>query len=406
MGTVLACLLAAFFLSPVSRRWSFVDLHVYREAGQAVLNGTHLYDVRFPGNLAFTYPPLSAVLFTILTLAPMSALEPIVTAASIALLPLLLLFALRLPPVSSWLTSRQARWLSISAAAGALLLEPMWTTLRYGQLNVLIAVLVLYDLSRPDGFRWKGVGIGLATGLKLTPGLFALYLLLTRRYRAAAVSLGTFAGTVVVGWAVLPREAAQFWSGAFLDPARPGRIENAINQSLRGAYARVLHTPDVQALYLGTALVVGAAGMVLAARAGRRGDEAAGFSLCAVTGLLVSPVSWSHHWVLAIPVLLLFGLRAYRRGSALALAGVGLATAIGYGQMIRWVPINDHGHAELHLDFIQQLLADAYVLIGLGVVAAATWSAMRRARARESGRDRSGRALLAETRVPDPVRRA
>ena len=75
------------------------------------------------------------------------------------------------------------------ASAAAIWLEPVWTTLRYGQIDLLIGALVLYDLSRPDSSRWKGAGIGLAMALKLTPAIFALYLLLSRRYRAAAVSV-------------------------------------------------------------------------------------------------------------------------------------------------------------------------------------------------------------------------
>jgi len=133
--------------SPLGHHWPFVDLEVYRLGGHAILNGAHLYELLFPGALAFTYPPLSAMAFTLL--APLR--------------------------------------LALLAAAGALWLEPMWSTLHYGQIDLLIAALVLYDLSRPDASRWKGAPIGLATGLKLTPAIFAVYLLLSRRYRAAAV---------------------------------------------------------------------------------------------------------------------------------------------------------------------------------------------------------------------------
>ena len=283
------------------------------------MNGAHLYALRFPGALAFTYPPLSAVAFTLLASLRLAVLKPLVTAASIVLLPAMLGFALRVPPMSRGMSRDQAVRLALLAAAAALWLEPVWTTLRYGQIDLLIATLILYDLSRPDASRWKGAGIGLAIGLKLTPAIFAVYLLLSRRYRAAAVSLAVFAGTVVLGFAVASGDSGEFWGGAFIDPRRVGRIENAANQTLRGAYARLEHSTNVEVWWLATAVIVGVIGMLLAARAGRRGDDVKGFSLCALTGLLISPISWSHHWVLAIPALLLFAVNALRIPSCISI---------------------------------------------------------------------------------------
>ena len=373
------CSVAAFLVSPLSWGWSFVDLEVYRGGGQALLDGTRLYHLHYHGFLDFTYPPFAAVAFAPLTLAPLAVLKPIVTVVNIVLLPVVLRFALRLPPVSGWLTGEQATRLALVGGAAAIWLEPMWSTLGYGQINVVIAALVLGDLARPDAARTKGLGIGLATGLKLTPGLFVVYLLLTRRYRAAAVSLAGFAATVAAGFALAPQAAADYWGGAFADPGRVGRIENAANQTLRGAFARLLHTLDVDAWWLGTAVAVGALGLALAARAGRRGDDACGFSLCALTGLLVSPISWSHHWVLAIPVLLLFAVRLHRRRRRWALAAAGLAAVVGYSQLIHWVPHPHPGplHAELHLDALQLLAADAYVLIAVLALAGALLAGLR-----------------------------
>jgi hypothetical protein len=162
-----------------------------------------------------------------------------------------------------------------------------------------------------------------------------------------------------------------------------GRIENAANQSLRGAFARTLHSLNVGPWWLTAALLAGAAGLALAAAAARRGDEASAFSICAITALLISPVSWSHHWVLAIPVLLLCSVRAYRRRSALGLAAAAAATALACSGIISSVPIGQHRHAELHLDGAQLLRADAYVIVGLAfLVASAGLPAQRRLRRR------------------------
>jgi alpha-1,2-mannosyltransferase len=368
---------AVLLTSHLGSGWPYVDLAVYREGGKAVLSGAHLYDLRFPGALAFTYPPVAALAFTLLVPFGMALLEPLVTALSLLLLPAALALALRLRPVNTWLTVAQSLQVALVCSALAVWLEPVWTTLRYGQIDVLIVALVLFDLTRGRRSRWQGAGIGFAAGLKLTPAIFALYLLLTHRVRAATVSLAVFAATVALGFVLVPGDASSFWGGVFVDSSRVGRAENAANQSLRGAYVRLAHSLSVAPLWLVSATAVGALGIALAAHAGRRGDEARGYSLCALSGLLVSPVSWSHHWVLAVPALMLLGLAALRRASVRVLAACGVAAAVALSHMIWWVPVNHPAHSELHLDALQLVWADAYVLVALSALAAAAWSVAR-----------------------------
>jgi hypothetical protein len=369
--------IVALLLSHMGRGWPFVDLDVYRRGGEAVLGGRGLYGLRFPGALAFTYPPIGALLFTALVPLRMSVLEPLFTGASMVLLPVTFMLALRLAPARERLTRGRAACVALIAAAGALWLEPVWTALRYGQIDLLIAALVLYDLSRDGRRRWQGLATGLAAGLKLTPAIFVVYLLLTRRSRAAALALVTFAATVVIGFALIPRDASTFWGGAFADPSRVGRPENAANQSLRGAYVRLLHSLSVSPVWVLSAIAVGALGMALAARAGRSGDDVRGFSLCALTALLISPVSWSHHWALAAPALLLLGWSAVRVRSRVGLLAFALAAAVGLSHVIWWVPVNHPPHSELHLDVLQLLYANAYVLIAVLVLLTAAWSGAR-----------------------------
>ncbi len=364
-----AASLAVFFLTPLGHHWGFVDLSVYREGGRAILDGTHLYLLRFPGALAFTYPPLAALAFTGLVSPPMALVETLLTAGSLALLPLMLFLALRIQPMGKLIARRQAVGVALLGAAAALWLEPVWTTLRYGQIDVLIATLIVWDLGRPRASRWTGMGIGLATGLKLTPAIFVAYLLLGSRYRAAARACAVFAGTVAVGFVLAPGDSSEFWGGDFLEPKRVGRIENTANQTLRGAAARLLHSANVEAWWLASAAVVGVIGMALAVRAARRGDDVSGFSLCALTGLLVSPISWSHHWVLAIPALLLLAVNSLQRSWRAGIVAAALAAAVGCSHVIWWVPVNHPPHSELHLSPLRLLCADAYVLLALGALA-------------------------------------
>lgn len=380
-----AASVAVLMASHLGHGWGFVDLHVYERSGAAIRAGAPLYALRFPGALAFTYPPFAGLALAGLTSVPNGVLEVLVTALSLGLLPLLMYLTLRLDRRSAArapraapsggrrlpaLEARERLSLSLALAAAGLWLEPVWTTLRYGQLDVLVVTLVVWDMSRGDGARAKGVGIGLATAIKLTPAIFAVYLLLSRRTRPAIVALGTFAATVLVGYLALPGDSREYWGGAFAEPRRVGRIENAANQSLRGALSRVLHTQHVAGAWVVLAAIVALAGIALAVLAARRGEEGLGFCLCALTALLVSPVSWSHHWVLAVPALVLFALDAGRRRAPGALAACALAALIAYVHVIWWVPINHPLHSELHLNILQLVFADAYVLIALGALVA------------------------------------
>jgi alpha-1,2-mannosyltransferase len=176
-------------------------------------------------------------------------------------------------------------------------LEPVQQNLIWGQINLLLMLLVMADYALPDRSRWKGVGIGLAAGFKLTPAIHIPYLLLTGRRRQAAIATATFSGTILLGFLVLPREANQYWlGGLFDDPVRVGTVSYLSNQSLHGLLGRAVHdSSNLDTLWLFPAAAVGVFGLLLAARQHRRGRELLGILTTAVTGLLVSPISWSHH---------------------------------------------------------------------------------------------------------------
>jgi alpha-1,2-mannosyltransferase len=355
----------------------FVDLQVYRMGGAAVLHGEDLYRLRL-GTLPFTYPPFAAVVFSVLTVIPWRAAVIFLTVASAAALPVTLYLALRLPGPGGLIrpvvpAGRLAWPAALALACTAIWLDPVRATLGYGQVDILLAAAVLYDLTRPDASRWKGMAIGLAAGIKLTPAIFAVYLLATRRYRAAATAAAVSAGTVAIGFAVLPASSAWFWAGEFANPGHVSPVQDPDNQSLLGVLARTLHTADVLPLWLPLAAAVAVAGLTLAAAAGRRGDEAAGFSLCAVTGLLVSPISWTHHWVIAIPALVVAGTvvgDAWRAGKATGRLG---AAGIAAVALIGWIRLaQDTARAGWLAMSVPALICSAvYVIIGVLVLALA-----------------------------------
>jgi alpha-1,2-mannosyltransferase len=369
-------------LATLRSRAAFGDLSIYAAGGAAVLHGTPLYQLRFAFGLRFTYPPFAALLFAPLTWLPVTAGRVLVSAATVLALPVSSYLVLRLPPwpASRWcIESRdRAAQLALAFSAAAIWLEPERTNLKYGQVNVFLTTMVLLDLTWIERGRNRGLGgalIGVAAGIKLTPALFAVYLLATRRYRAAATAAAAFGATVAIAFALVPGDAARYWDLSFLDPAHVGRIQNVANQSLLGALARVLGTLSVGPVWLTAAAAVGGAGIALAARAGRAGQAAQAFALCAVTSLLISPISWSHHWVLAVPALLVAVVAAARRWpsrtAVAGLAAVAVVAVAGWAAIIWRVPLGGGHYAELNLTPVQLIAADAYVLAGLAVLVAA-----------------------------------
>ncbi len=378
MSAAVCCALAA------RSQAHFVDLHVYRMGGSAVLHGDRLYQLRFVW-LPFTYPPFAAIAFAALAVVPWKVAVTVLTGASVVALPAALYLVLRLSGPAREQARERAWTLALAVAAAAIWLDPARATLGYGQVDILLTAAVLYDLSLPDTARRKGVLIGLAAGLKLTPAIFAVYLLVTGRRRAAATAAAAFAGTVAAGFPVLPASSAWFWSGRFASPGHVSPVQNPQNQSLYGALARVMHTAHVLPVWLPLAAATAVAGLALAAAASRRGDEALGFSLCAVTGLLISPISWIHHWVIVIPALLVAGLTADRARRAGNVAAAVLVTAaitaiavIGWTQLAGDTPRSGW----LALPPWALLRSVSYVLIGLAVLVASARSQARSALSR------------------------
>jgi alpha-1,2-mannosyltransferase len=364
-------------------RLNFFDLHVYRGGARLILNGESLYGGPIWQWAPFTYPPFAAVVFTPLAVLPLTVDEVLVSSFGVAALFAILSLALRLPIADREQAPRTRQWRSVVtliAVAAALWLEPITATLGYGQINLLIALLIVADLTRRDTAKGKGALLGLAAGLKLTPLIFVPYLLLSRRRRAACVALGTFAATIAAGYAVLPHDSSRFWGDRlFLDPHRVGGSYVPANQSLRGLILR-LDPSFGSGRVLGAAVAVAIVGLVLAVLASRRGDEAMGFSLCALTGLLISPVSWTHHWTLAVPALLLLAVRVARRRSRVEIASVAVVLLVGYSYLPKLMtkPAFAPGRG---LSVAWTLLAAPYVLIGLLALGVAAAHEARRAAA-------------------------
>ncbi|MFD9910532.1 glycosyltransferase 87 family protein [Streptomyces sp. NPDC059063] len=330
------------------------DALVYRAAGSAVADGRDLYGFAVTEwELPATYPPFAALLFVPTAWLPPTVLKAAFLVGNIALVAVLVHLSCRLAGLPTRVGPLCA------ATALALWLEPVFQTVLFGQVNLALACLVLWDLTRPPGAPGKGLALGVAAGIKLTPAFFIAYLLVTRRTRDAATATAAFAATVLVGALALPAASVDFWTRRLYETERVGKAWIVDNQSLQGLAARALHTPEPGPAWALPAVAVAALGLWLAARAT---TPARGVLAAAGTALLVSPISWSHHWVWCVPLLAV--LIAERRGRlAAGVAGVFVARTL-------WL-VPHEGPLDLHLPWWHQPLASPYPLLALGLLSIA-----------------------------------
>ena len=376
---MLAGVLGGFQLQPFHHvhSFEFFDLRIYRESAQTVLAGHPLYAAHFQDHLGFTYPPLAVLLFLVLPALPFHVDAAAVTLLNIALVVVIVRLTLRLRP-----DRVDSRWRSTAPstiwvlAALALWIEPISSAIGFGQIDLLVAALVLTDLARGNGSRSStgGVALGLAATLKLTPLIFIPYLIVTGRARMAVRALAIFALSIFLSFVLLSRDAVAYWFGAIADIGRvtghrPFAGRGPANQSLRGALLRVAPTLAHRTeIWLLACVIVAGLGLLLAVRASRRGEQALGFVLTAVTGLLICPVSWTHQWTIAVPGVLLLILAPRRSGWRLALRAAALVLSLG--AVTIWIEIDRH-QGGAHLGLGGLLLGDLYVISGLITIVAA-----------------------------------
>ncbi|MCE7002507.1 glycosyltransferase 87 family protein [Kibdelosporangium philippinense] len=358
--------------SPVTRAHQY-DLVAYRTAGLRVLQGIPLYDTPLIGNVKgiyeYLYPPFAAILFT-----PLAVLDGVLFTIVGSLVNGAVLVGVIWLALSMLGYRRDYRlvWFSVFAGCALLYCEPIRQTVIFGQINLVLLALVLVDLALPDRVRYKGVLIGIAAGIKLIPAFFVLYLLVTRRWRAAAVAGGTFVATALLGFAVMPRDSVIFWTSAVMDPTRIGPADMGPNQTLSGMIARLVGVSvEQRVLWVVLGAVIAVIGLLLARRLSFAGYELPAIVLCGLVSTFVSPFSWPHHWVwlgLLVVYLLHLSLRPgavverWALGGTLAVTLGGVLGLIDY-QVPTLLAVPDWAH----LGFFYQ---NAYLWLTLGVFVA------------------------------------
>ncbi|UQE75329.1 glycosyltransferase 87 family protein [Gordonia sp. PP30] len=287
-------------------RWGLfdyqLDLDVYRAGARAVLDGEPLYRVKLLGQMDYTYAPISIpFLIPFAWMSAQAAHTVWVIGIFAALYGVIMLGFRSLGHRSTW----RLRGIAASLVIISTLLEPVRSTIWFGQINVFLMLLILWDLLRDEKSVLRGAGTGLAAGIKLTPLLFAVYLVAIRQWKAAATLAGGFAATIAVGFAVLPRDSWDYWTGTLFDADRVAAPQTTGNQSIRGALANLGHTDTPSTLaWLVLAGLVALLGLGAAVLAHRHGQELLALSLVGMTSCAVSPVAWGHHWVWLLPLLI------------------------------------------------------------------------------------------------------
>jgi alpha-1,2-mannosyltransferase len=356
-----------------------VDLGVYLRLGGKYVFTSHLYSFVLPNTrLPFTYPPFAALLFAPWQRAFVSVglVQAVWTMGNLAALIGVLVLSVRLVKPS---LDRVATWrLALALSLPAVLLNPVLITIGFGQVNLFVTFLVMWDLlsDRRIGKRQMplGVATGLAAAVKLTPLLFVPYLVMTRRWRGAVTSVATFAACELVSFAVSPASSKAYWTKAIFQPGRAGDLTIVDNQNLWGVLDRFTHGLLPDAVMLPLLLLTAAGGLWLAAQAHRRSSPLLGVLICAVTCLIVSPISWVHHMVWVVPAILWLALAPDRPRWGRPLAA---ATAVLFWSApVWWVPYKNT--SDLHLDPLQLVAGNSFFFAMLLFLAGATVLVVRR----------------------------
>ena len=337
-----AARLAWTYLAPNGA--NFVDLHVYLGGAAAIDHPGTLYSYAYADQtpdfpLPFTYPPFAAVVFYPLHLLPFGLVALLWQVATMAAL----YGAIRLSQHLMGVPAGAGHRVAMAWTAITIWIEPLRSTFDYGQVNVLLMLVVLWAAYST---RWwlSGLLVGVAAGIKLTPAIAGVYLLGVRRWGAAVFSAVVFLATVAVSVLVVGDQARYYFTDLLGDAHRVGPIATSFNQSWRGGISRILgHDAGFGPPVL-VAIAVTAVLAVLAWRALDGSDRLGKLLVVELFGLLLSPISWTHHWVWLVPLMIwaIHGPPRDRPGAGivgwgwLALTIVGVPWLLSFAQPTIW----------------------------------------------------------------------
>jgi alpha-1,2-mannosyltransferase len=322
------------------QHYRFFDMAIYQGALRWWTAGGELYGYEAPvrGRLGFTYPPFAAVLLMPVATMSLTAAGWLNAGASLLALGVVLHVVIRRTDLGRGASPGLVLTAAVVLAAAT---EPVRQTLGLGQINLLLLALIVLDigvLARSDS-RWAGAGVGIATAIKLTPGLFIVYLLVTRRWRMTGVAIGAATAATAATLPLAPEESVRYFTELLWQTGRVGTPDAVANQALSGLLARLPDaTTSSGGWWLAASALILVAGLCRARRAHDAGDEISALTVVGLTANLISPISWTHH-LLFLPIAVLLLADSGRRCRI-------VTAAVGYGICVLspiWVAGNAPG---------------------------------------------------------------
>jgi alpha-1,2-mannosyltransferase len=360
---LLSAVLAAIVATTLAAVHRQIDLGTY------LLGGAHafhpdLYRVVYrPTGLGFTYPPFAAIWFAPIAHLPVTFDQIAFTWCS--LVALFVVLALCLRATCPDLQYRTVVWWSLLLLTPMGLLDPVRETILLGQVNILIAAAVIADMTliRPQR---RGVLVGLAAAIKITPIILIPYLILTRQAGAWRRATGAFIAAAGMAALASPRASWTYWSHDVWDPGRAGGLAWVGNQGAVAVIERLLHHPVDSAATFGVIAVIVGAGLWIAVKAHRRSWPLLGFLVVEATESLASPISWSHHFIWIVLLIAWLALAADRPAHGEWWAAV--VAVVFWAAPFWWVP---HGHNVRYAGHGWSiLLSDSFFLVLAAIVLA------------------------------------
>jgi alpha-1,2-mannosyltransferase len=333
--------------------YNALDFRIYMWGGHSVLDDSRLYLALAYGHW-FTYSPFAAIVFVPVAALPLAVARVGWDLVSVAALAY---SGTRILQIAGY---RPTRFMVAAFVAAAMALDPVWETLFLGQINLNLLALIVTDIwlvSRGSSRLAVGAGVGIAAAIKLTPAIFIVFFLLARRTRAAFVAAGTFVLCGLIGFLVAPHASRLYWEHLSHDTSRVG-APYISNQS---PYAAAIRIAGGQAhigwWWVMVSLAFAVIGLAVAAVLVRREDWLGATAVTGAAGLLVSPISWAHHWVWILPALVLL----IRDGHRIAAAAGYLLFAVAPF----WITPHAAGPREYGFHWLTTLVANCFLIAGL-----------------------------------------
>ncbi|MBF6272120.1 DUF2029 domain-containing protein [Nocardia nova] len=374
----IALFVVSAIVSWAAHIWTgYIDLQVYRNGARTWLDGGDLYGPMpkvYGIGLPFTYPPLAALFFAPLALMPLAVAQWLVLLTSMASLAVTLwLVLVRIRPEMD----RSTRVILLIGALAVLgLSEPVRQTYNFGQINLILMAAVALDALVRKPFWPRGMLIGITVAVKLIPAGYLLYFLLRRDWRACLTLIGSAIGAIALAYLLFPHDSTEYWFHTLIDTGRIGPPQYAGNQSLKGfAFRLGVSDGAATAVWIGLSLIAIGLAALWMKRLLDAGHQVSALLVNSAAVLLVSPVSWSHHWVWVAPALLVAGDLIARMPAADApdtpgraarrrRMWIAITAAITVLFMVgpQWV-LPHNADRELRWAWWQQIIGSSYVLV-------------------------------------------